>query len=169
MRNEDLARHNTPPRRRCGFRAAAGAAGIPVPKEAQARVMPDQASAQAQTSNIQVRLALERTRAAYDRTMMAWIRTATSLITFGFGVYKFFQLELKVAPRENQRIGAREFALLMVGAGISAMILGAFDHWRNMRAIRKHDPTLPRSQAGILAGLIMLIGVLALLAVIFRQ
>src|SRR5262249_28618447 len=35
-------------------------------------------------------LALERTRAAYERTMMAWIRTATSLITFGFTVYKFF-------------------------------------------------------------------------------
>jgi len=31
------------------------------------------------------------------RTMMAWIRTATSLITFGFSVYKFFQIELKSA------------------------------------------------------------------------
>jgi uncharacterized membrane protein YidH (DUF202 family) len=25
--------------------------------------------------------------------MMAWIRTATALITFGFTIYKFFQLE----------------------------------------------------------------------------
>jgi uncharacterized membrane protein YidH (DUF202 family) len=25
--------------------------------------------------------------------MMSWIRTATSLITFGFSIYKFFQLE----------------------------------------------------------------------------
>jgi uncharacterized membrane protein YidH (DUF202 family) len=43
-------------------------------------------------------LAFERTRIAYERTMMAWIRTATSLITFGFAVYKFFQLELQTAP-----------------------------------------------------------------------
>ena len=40
-------------------------------------------------------LALERTRIAYERTMMAWIRTATSLITFGFSVYKFFEIEMK--------------------------------------------------------------------------
>ena len=104
--------------------------------------MPDQVTTQALTPNLQVRLALERTRAAYDRTMMAWIRTATSLITFGFGVYKFFQLELKVAGRENQRIGVREFALLMVGAGVLAMVLGTVDHWRNMRGIRKQDPNL---------------------------
>jgi uncharacterized membrane protein YidH (DUF202 family) len=57
------------------------------------------------TPNIQVRLALERTRVAYDRTMMAWIRTATSLITFGFGIYKFFQLELKIADGGRWRIG----------------------------------------------------------------
>jgi len=27
--------------------------------------------------------------------MMAWIRTGTSLITFGFSVYKFFEFEMK--------------------------------------------------------------------------
>jgi len=36
-------------------------------------------------------LALERTRLAHDRTMMAWIRTATSLISFGFTIHKFFE------------------------------------------------------------------------------
>ena len=44
------------------------------------------------------RLAIDRTRLAYERTMMAWIRTATSLITFGFSVYKFFQLDIRDRP-----------------------------------------------------------------------
>ena len=136
--------------------------------ERTAQPMPELATKQEQTSNIQVKLALERTRAAYDRTMMAWIRTATSLITFGFGVYKFFQLELKIAGRENQRVGVREFALLMVGAGVLSMILGSVDHWRNMQRIRTEDPSLGRSQAGVLAGLIMCIGFVALIVVIFR-
>jgi putative membrane protein len=131
--------------------------------------MPEETAQEQMTPNIQVRLALERTRVAYDRTMMAWIRTATSLITFGFGVYKFFQLELKVAGRGNQRIGVREFALLMVGAGVLAIILGTVDHWRNIRGIRKRDPTLPRSLAAVLAALIVGIGVLAMFAVIFKQ
>lgn len=36
-------------------------------------------------------LALDRTLLAHDRTLMAWVRTATSLISFGFTIYKFFQ------------------------------------------------------------------------------
>ena len=38
----------------------------------------------------QVKLALERTFLAHERTLMAWVRTATSLITYGFALYKFF-------------------------------------------------------------------------------
>jgi putative membrane protein len=45
------------------------------------------------------RLGVERTRLAYERTMMAWVRTATSLITFGFSIYKFFQIETAASPR----------------------------------------------------------------------
>ena len=32
---------------------------------------------------------MDRTRLAYERTLMAWVRTATSLISFGFTIYKF--------------------------------------------------------------------------------
>ncbi len=46
-------------------------------------------------------LAVDRTRLAYERTLMAWIRTATSLITFGFTIYKFFQIEV---AREDQEL-----------------------------------------------------------------
>jgi len=36
-------------------------------------------------------LGFERTRASFEQTLMSWIRTATSLITFGFSIYKFFE------------------------------------------------------------------------------
>ncbi|MBE5502510.1 Predicted membrane protein [Mycobacteroides abscessus subsp. massiliense] len=39
------------------------------------------------------RLAVERTRLALERTTMAWIRTSTSLIAFGFTIFKFFQYQ----------------------------------------------------------------------------
>ena len=39
------------------------------------------------------RLALDRTHLAHERTLMAWVRTATSLISFGFTIYKFFSFE----------------------------------------------------------------------------
>jgi putative membrane protein len=63
-------------------------------------------------------LAIARTRAAYERTMMAWIRTATSLTTFGFAIYKFFQLETLGRKERNYLIGPRQFALILVITGL---------------------------------------------------
>ena len=34
-------------------------------------------------------LAIDRTRMAAERSLMAWVRTALSMITFGFTFYKF--------------------------------------------------------------------------------
>ncbi len=60
-------------------------------------------------------LAFERTRVAYERTMMAWIRTATSLITFGFSVYKFFEFEMKGNPSlQTMVVGPRGFGLTLI-------------------------------------------------------
>jgi putative membrane protein len=56
------------------------------------------------------KLAYDRTRLAYENTMMSWVRTATSLITFGFSVYKFFQIEKGGGEQAGRLVGPREFA-----------------------------------------------------------
>ena len=45
----------------------------------------------ASDASVSTKLAVDRTRLAHERTLMAWVRTATSLISFGFTIYKFFQ------------------------------------------------------------------------------
>jgi len=101
---------------------------------------------------------------------MAWVRTATSLISFGFTIYKFFQYlqERQAAPREGL-LGPRQYAMLMIAIGIIALALATLQHRRDMIALRKHHPEVPYSLATVLAGLISLLGIVALLAVIFRQ
>jgi putative membrane protein len=131
--------------------------------------MPDPAVKRATTLDASTRLALDRTRAAFDRTMMAWIRTATSLITFGFAIYKFFQLDLTREAQPHRMVGPREFALLMVAAGQAALILGILEHRQNMRLLRSDYPDMPRSRSGWLAAFILLLGILALIAMLFRQ
>jgi putative membrane protein len=115
------------------------------------------------------RLALDRTRLAYERTMMAWVRTATSLITFGFTIYKFFQLEIKAAaPPVDHVIGPRGFALIMIGTGLIALTLSGVQHHQSLRLLKQLYGTIPRSVAGPVAALVGLLGVFALIGVILR-
>lgn len=131
--------------------------------------MPNQSAKPAPHLDVSTRLAFERTRVAYDRTMMAWIRTATSLITFGFAIYKFFQIELGRGGQSRGSIGPREFSLLMVSVGLLSLSLGMFEHWQNMQRMRAEYPDTPGSRAGLIASVILILGVLALIVVIFRQ
>src|ERR1700736_5633324 len=114
-------------------------------------------------------LAFERTRVAYERTMMAWIRTATSLITFGFTIYKFFQFEGPGRAQQGRLIGAREFALLMVSFGLISLLLATIEHRQNIRALGAQYAGKQRSLTVLLAALISILGIAALLAMVFRQ
>jgi len=119
--------------------------------------------------DIATTLAFERTRIAYERTMMAWVRTATSLITFGFSVYKFFQMEKPGKAIPTAIIGSREFALALIGIGLLSLLLGTIEHGRDLRALRAQYPGMPRSMTGVAAICIAVLGLLAILSVIFRE
>jgi putative membrane protein len=112
-------------------------------------------------------LAIDRTRLAYERTMMAWIRTATSLISFGFTIYKFFELEVK-GPAPEHLIGPRGFALIMISTGLLALAMAGVQHRESLRLMRATYGTIPRSVAGPVAALVAVLGVFALLGVIAR-
>jgi uncharacterized membrane protein YidH (DUF202 family) len=61
----------------------------------QRGAMPAELSIEAAVAaDVSTRFFFERTLFSHERTLMSWVRTATSLITFGFTIYKFFQLEL---------------------------------------------------------------------------
>jgi len=115
------------------------------------------------------KLAYDRTRLAYENTMMAWVRTATSLITFGFSVYKFFQFDTKGAEQVERLFGPRGFALMMITFGLVSLLAGTVQHVISLRALRAQYPAVPRSVAALLAGLISILGILVLIAVLFRQ
>jgi putative membrane protein len=115
------------------------------------------------------KLSYDRTRLAYENTMMAWVRTATSLITFGFSVYKFFQFDIKRAGEFSGLVGPREFGLMMITFGLVSLLAGTVQHVVSLRQLRAQYPAIPRSMAALLAGLISILGIVALAAVIFRQ
>jgi len=116
------------------------------------------------------RLALDRTDLAHERTLMAWIRTAVSLISFGFTIYKFLQyVEKANGPQPERLIGARGFGLFMIGTGLLALLLATIAHRRDMQTLREKYVEVPYSMAAVFAAVISLLGILAFIAVIFRQ
>ena len=121
--------------------------------------------------DINTTLAFERTRIAYERTMMAWVRTATSLITFGFSVYKFFEFEMKkdlsAAP---MAMGPRGFGLTLICIGLLSLLFGALDHARDLRALREQCPGMTtRSKASLVALSVGGLGLMAMLAAILKM
>ena len=117
------------------------------------------------------RLAVDRTRLAFERTTMAWVRTATSLITFGFTVYKFFQIEAQRGEAAGRLIGPREFALAMISIGLFSLLVAAVQHAQNLQILRVHyrGMRMQRSLSVLVAALMFVLGLVALTTVILRH
>jgi putative membrane protein len=118
--------------------------------------------------NASTQLAALRTSAAYERTMMAWIRTATSLITFGFAVYKFFDIKRDPGRSTDHLIGSREFGMILVSVGLISLVLATWENRTNMQSLVAVYGKMPRSMATAMATLISVLGILAIISMITR-
>ena len=116
------------------------------------------------------KFSFERTLLSHERTQMAWIRTATSLITFGFTIYKFFQFEIggQLQQRAHQIIGPREFAIFMNAIGLVALLIATIQNYRYRQNLRKQHFKIPISTSSVVGGLIAALGLFSLIATIFR-
>jgi putative membrane protein len=117
------------------------------------------------------KLAVDRTHLAHERTLMAWVRTAVSLISLGFTIYKFFQYMREQNPGEpvHRLFGPREFALVMIGIGVGSLFLASIQNWHMRKILKKRYQDIPFSMASLVACLISFLGVLAFIVVTYRQ
>lgn len=117
------------------------------------------------------RLAIERTQLAHDRTLMAWIRTATSLISFGFTIYKFFQ-DVQKGVKESQVdqwLGHRGFALLMITIGLFCLLIATVQDRRDRKSLATRYHVESHSLVPVIAALIFALGIFGFVIVILRQ
>jgi putative membrane protein len=119
-----------------------------------------------------------RTRLALERTMMSWIRTAVSLIGFGFAIVQFFEHLQQMPGVTPGRIphAPQYLGLALISCGVLALIISMWQYWWSVRY-------LWGGAFGVLAGmtkeglqspvvaiaiLLILIGIFALSAVVLR-
>lgn len=128
------------------------------------------------TVNLTNELAKERNRAAYDRTLMAWIRTAISLIGFGFAIatsYEYIHMEtLERTGRFLDVIHAPLwFGISFIILGMLCILGGVIQHVKVLRQIQssKFTSTESKPLAKIVALILLLIGVFALISLFQRR
>ena len=109
-------------------------------------------------------LAQMRTRLAAERTLDAWVRTALSMIGFGFTIAKFLQDFVKNAETLNPH-APRNFGLALVCLGIVSLVVAVYQHVAFLRALGDYPLRRPVSLAMIVAMLVALLGVLAFLSI----
>ena len=120
-------------------------------------------------TNISNELAKERNRAAAERTLMAWIRTALSLIGFGFGIGKVASymdsagLQRSADPAHTSLVFGASFILVGILGLLGAMV----QHFRIMKRLSRpdfaYDAMRPVTMTA--AVLLLLIGVFGLVTV----
>jgi len=113
-------------------------------------------------------LAVDRTRLAHERTLMAWVRTATSMISFGFTIAKL------VPDRDVTRgawiLDTHTFASIMIAVALVALTFAAVQHRREMSRLRARYPdSVPYSNAMFVASLVAGFGLLAFVAVMIGR
>ena len=97
--------------------------------------MTNEAEMRTETVDPTTKLAVDRTRLAYERTLMAWVRTAVSLITFGFTIYKFFQLE-RGERRHDDADDCPRLCVLMIMIGLLSLLMATFEHRQSLQALK---------------------------------
>src|SRR3954453_1579544 len=118
-----------------------------------------------------------RTRLALERTMMAWLRTAVSLIGFGFAIVQFFEHlgQIPGARPAYEPHAAMYLGLALISCGVLSLLVSIWQYVWTARSLnegsfsaiaglggRLHSPVL-----GI-AVLLVGIGLFAFWAVLLR-
>ena len=117
-------------------------------------------------------LALDRTRLAAERTLMAWVRTALSMIGFGFTIYKF--LESFPAKEGPPGIGVlmqhspRTVGLTLISLGVFSLVIACLQHRQYVKKLGSDQPYRPWDLGLVVAALIGLLGLAMIVSIILR-
>ena len=122
-------------------------------------------------SSLTNELARERNREAAERTLMAWIRTALSLIGFGFGIGKLdaYLHETDLHTQFDLPHSTLIFGASFIVVGILGLLAAIVQHARVLKRLSRPDFAYDamRPVAMTVAVLLMLIGVFGLIAILW--
>lgn len=143
---------------------------------------PDEAPGHA--SRFTVRVAAEthfawvRTRLAVERTILAWVRTAVSLIAFGFTIVQFFERvhDMPGSAPPTFPHAPRYLGLALIFCGIASLVIAMWEYRWTIKYLWSGDfaPIAGMHEEGrtspviMVAMVLLLVGVFAFCSVLLR-
>lgn len=124
-------------------------------------------------------MSFQRTRLSADRTLMSVIRTSLSLISFGFTIFQVFQ-KLRDSNIIESAAAPRNFGVALVALGVAMLVVGIIYEAQFMTALRAErramaaegyihaESPFPPSMTLITALLVLIIGIAAVLSMVFK-
>jgi putative membrane protein len=116
-------------------------------------------------------MAMDRTYWAAERTLMGWIRTAISMISFGFTIGKVGQAlgEVEVRGLRGMRmIGVDSIAYLLVILGTVALLAAAVQHSRRVHELCEQGLRRQPSIAFAVALVLSVLGIVAFSSLVLK-
>jgi putative membrane protein len=123
-----------------------------------------------------------RTRLSLERTLMSWVRTAVSLIGFGFTIVQFFERFNDmpgVSPAQRPQ-APRQLGLTLIGMGVLVMIISTLQYRRTVLYLNSKPfeaivgvqasgrPVVLQTPLMAAAVILTLVGVFAFIVVLVR-
>jgi putative membrane protein len=82
------------------------------------------------------KLAVERTVMGADRTLLAWVRTSTSMISFGFTIFKILEALQKAEPGKFiKEQTPRNIGIFMLLVGIFPLALAMYQYRQTIKRL----------------------------------
>ena len=124
-------------------------------------------------AQIQTHFAWLRTRMALQTTLAAWVRTATSLIGFGFAIVQFLEhfgpVENGGAPKAPHL--ARIVGLILIAAGSITTAIATWEYRTAVKYLESEEfrgvtgiPTIRREPPDVAVWMALLVGLIGVLA-----
>ena len=119
-------------------------------------------------AQIRPELAGSRTLMVADRKLMAWFRTALSMYSFGFTIYKLLQSFQASGHALPQAQTPRNIGLFLIGMGTFAMIMGTIEYWQTFKYLRKFEPIKVLRSSFIMGLLMSMMGIVLFFGIVTR-